>query len=317
MRVPILLVSFAFLAACASAPSREPAVPPQGGDDNKTRFLAAHGDFVRGATRPGPMMQLAAAVVPEGKVRHEPGEFELQHYTFDATVPIPLDRDTFLITGAHAGARRYEFSAEVQGASDEVLTNAGLRIGIGRFLDDDSLLQAYWQPSLYSDLDGTLNHRDYKLWYGAALFVKRTSPTFFWKAGIALTDAFDTGVLPVLGLSWLPSPGWRVDLLYPLIAQASYDPHPAWTLHAGLEMRSEEFHVRSPVSLGNLERDIHVQDLRALIGAQHRLNDHAMMFGKVGTNVAGHYDWSYAPEPDYDGTLEPGLFVEIGIGWSF
>ena len=35
------------------------------------------------------------------------------------------------------------------------------------------------------------------------------------------------------------------------------------------------------------------------------------------TNVAGHYDWSYAPEPDYDGTLEPGLFVEIGIGWSF
>jgi hypothetical protein len=297
------------LAACASAPQQRGA--------NREVFLAAHGDFARAATRAQPMLQLAAGWVPEGEVRHEPGDFELQHYLFDATVPIPLGRDSFLVTGAHAGARRYEFSAAVPGASDEVLVNAGLRIGYGTFVDDDLVVQGYWQPSLYSDLDGTLNHRDWKLWYGAALAVKRMSPTWFWKAGLALTDAVDTGVIPVGGFAWLPAQRWRVDVLLPQYVQVSHDPHPAWTLHAGLELRSEEFHVRSPVAQGRLERDIHVQDLRAVVGALHRLDEHASVFARIGSNVTGHYDWSYAPEPDYDGSLEPALFVEFGVGWSF
>lgn len=307
------------LVACATPPqqggSREAAAAASGSE--RDRFLAAHGEFVRAARRQAPAIELSALHVPEGEVRHEPGDFELAHFKLDATVPIPVARDTFLLAGAHAGARDYEFSRDVVGAADEVLYNAGLRIGVGHFFAEDLVVQGYWQPSLYSDLDGSLDNKDLKLWYGTVLAVKRTSPDWFWKGGLLFTDAADSGVVALLGFAWVISPRVRLDVLAPRNAEISFEPTPEWNLHAGLETESEEFHVRSSGATGSVERDIHVQDLRAFVGALYRLEQHVSVFAKVGTNVAGHYDWSYQPEPDYDGTLAPGWYAQVGLGWSF
>lgn len=312
----------AVLSLSCAAPhaiTRNPGLPQGSSPGAKQdEFLAAHGEFGRAARRPtAPMIELSALRVPEGTVDSEPGEFELSHYKLDATVPIPVSRDTYLIAGAHAGARDYQMSPQVQGADDEVLYNAGLRLGVGHFFDDDVSVQAYWQPSIYSDLDGSLDSRDWKLWYGAALAVWRANPELYWKAGLLLSDAQDTGVIPLLGVAWLFAAQWRLDVLLPRTVELSFAPHPSWTLTAGFDVESEEFHVRSSAATGKIERDIHVQDVRAFVGAFHRVTENALVFLKVGTNVAGNYDWSYLPTPDYTGTLEPAFYAQVGFGWNF
>ncbi len=319
MRITLLAfpVFAAAVASCAS-PGLAPGDPPQGSPtSNQELFIAAHGEFGRSARGNAPMIKVAALHVPDGEVHNEPGEFDLTHFALDAIVPIPISRDTFLIAGAHAGARDYEFTPAVVGAADEVLYNAGLRFGAGHFLEEDLLVQAFWQPSLYSDLDGSLESEDLKLWYGTVLGVKRTSPDWFWKVGFTLTDAVDTGVLPVLGFSWIIDPKWRMDVLFPRNAELVYGPNPDWSFNVGLDLESDEFHVRSTAATGKAERDIHVQDLRAFVGALRRLGKNASVFAKVGTNVVGHYDWSYGAGPDYDGTLERGVYAQLGFGWNF
>jgi hypothetical protein len=302
----------AALAGCAS-----PTSPRGSPSSDQELFVAAHGEFGRAARGSAPMIKVSALHVPDGEVHNEPGEFDLTHYALDATVPIPIGRDTFLIAGAHAGARDYEFTPAVIGAADEVLYNAGIRFGIGHFVEDELLVQGYWQPSIYSDLDGSLESEDLKLWYGAVLAVKRTSPGWFWKGGLAFTDAVDSGVLPIAGFSWIIDPQWRVDFLFPRNAEVAYSPDPDWIFSTGLDLESDEFHVRSTAATGKAERDIHVQDLRAFVGAQRRLGPNASVFAKIGTNVVGHYDWSYGAGPDYDGTLERGVYGQVGFGWSF
>jgi hypothetical protein len=162
-----------------------------------------------------------------------------------------------------------------------------------------------------------LDAKDLKLWYGAVLAVKRQSPDWFWKGGLLFTDAVDTGVVPLAGFSWIVGPRVRVDVLAPRNAEVSFEPHPAWNFQLGLELDSEEFHVRSTRATGSIERDIHVQDLRAFAGVLHRLGDHLSVSARIGASIAGHYDWSYQPEPDYDGTLERRFFAQLGLGWHF
>jgi hypothetical protein len=263
------------------------------------------------------MLEVSGLYMPTGELRGEPGHFELQHYKFEGLVPMPVSRDTFLLFGGHAGARIYDFSSHVEGADDDILYNAGLRLGAGRFVNDDFVLQGYWQPSLYSDLDGTLNSRDWKLWYGTGLAVYRARADLFLKGGFILTDSVDTGAVPAAGVSWLIAPGWRFDLLVPRNLELSYAPHASWNLHAGIEFETEEFHLRGPPEEGKRERDVHVRDLRAYLGALYRLGRHASLFARVGSTIGAYYDWSTSGKPDYDGTLEPGIFFQAGAGWSF
>lgn len=279
-------------------------------------FLEAHGDFLQKFRRFLPMIELSTLYMGKGSLNNESGEFQLLYYKLDALAPIPLNRDTFLVVGAHAGARDYDFK-DVTGADDDVLYNAGLRLGVGHFFNDDLVAQAYWQPSLYSDLDGTLNSRDWKLWYGVALATYRVRDDLFLKAGVALTDAFDTGAVPVGGVSWLFHPEWRLDILLPRSAEVSWSPVRALSLQAGVEMEPEEFHIRFRTPQGEGETDVHVRDLRAYLGALYRFTDNLSAFVKAGTPVGGKYEWRDGSGQKYDGRLEPAFFVQGGLGWSF
>ena len=158
----IALLTSRFAAPASAQQEPAPETSPETGTA-KDRFLRAHGDFADKARRFTPMIELSALTMPDAELHKEPGEFDLRYFKLDALIPIPLDRDTFLLAGAHFGARDYDFSG-VTGAEDDVLYNAGLRLGAGHFIHDDLVVQGYWQPSLYSDLDGTLNSDDWKLW---------------------------------------------------------------------------------------------------------------------------------------------------------
>ncbi len=283
-------------------------------EPNVRAFRDAHGDFGVRATAHAPI-SLIGTWLPEGTIHKEPGEFDLGQVTLDATVPIPQSRDTFVSAGILAAARHYDFDG-VPVLDDDTLHRYGLRIGYGGFVDDDTMLQAYWQPSIYSDLDGTLRSEDYRLDYGTFLAVHRTSPDWYWKGGIIGTDAVDTGVLPLAGFTWHFDLQWSLQVLLPRDISLVYAPA-GWKVFAGFLLESDEYHVRSPAVLG-LEDDVHVQELFAHVTLERELAGGLSALVRGGTTVAGNYDYGYGNgTDDLTGTLEPTWFLAAGLALRF
>jgi hypothetical protein len=278
------------------------------------RFRAEHRDFIQNATYL-PFVSLTGSTLPEGRIHKEPGELEFSQLFFDALVPVPLSDDDFLIVGALAGVRSVDFDG-VPVLADDDLHRYGVRLGYGRFVNDDFLIQAYWQPSIYSDLDGALNSDDYRLYYGTLLAVYRTSPEWFWKVGVNANDAVDTSVIPLGGFAWHFDERWSLQMLIPRDATLVYEDDP-WMVTTGLLLEADEYHVRSPESLG-LEQDVHVQELYAHVTVERSIFKSLGFLIRGGSTVAGHWDWGYGEgTDDLTGTLEPDLFVLAGLTYRF
>jgi hypothetical protein len=277
-------------------------------------FREAHGDFAIRATSHAPIT-LVGTWMPEATIHKEPGEFDFSQVTLDATVPIPQSRDTFLLAGILASARHYDFDG-VPVLEDDTLHRYGVRIGYGGFVNDDLLLQGYWQPSIYSDLDGTLSSEDYRLYYGAFLAVHRTAPDWFWKVGVLGTDAVDTGALPLAGFTWRIDSHWSLQVLLPRDLSLVWEA-PGWNVWGGLLVESDEYHVRSPDALG-LEDDVHLQELVAHVTVERRIAGGLSLLLRGGSTLAGNYDYGYGNgTDDLTGTLEPTWFAAAGLTWRF
>lgn len=292
---------FALLGGCTSTETIE-------------RFKSKHHDFVHDATYLPPV-SLTVSTLPEGKIDTEPGEFEFDQIFFDAVVPLPRSDDDFLIVGALAGVRSVDFDG-VPVIADDDLHRYGVRLGYGRFVDDDLLIQGYWQPSIYSDMDGSLKSRDYRWYYGTLLAVYRSSPTWFWKIGINANDAVDTGVIPLGGFAWHFDERWSLQVLVPRDATLVYEKD-AWMVTTGFLIESDEYHVRSPDSLG-LEQDVHVQELYAHLTVERSVVEKLGFLIRGGTTVAGDWDWGYGDGGEHlTGTVEPDVFALAGLTYRF
>ena len=237
--------------------------------DATKEFLAAHGDFAARAKRFGPLIEARLMYAPEIELDEDPGEFDLLQHNVEATLPIPLSRDEFAIVGGSWGARSYKFDAAT-GLDDETLYNASLRLGYGVYLNDDFVVQGYWEPSILSDFDGGPDGDDWFLWYGTGLAVYRVSDTFFWKGGLRLSDALNTTVLPIAGFSWLFAPEWRLDILAPRDFEVSYSPNEEWIFHGGLQVEAEKYHFRQDFADGAKTRNAKIKDYRLFIGTIYR-----------------------------------------------
>ena len=278
------------------------------------RFKAKHRDFVRKATYL-PLVSLTGSTLPEGRIHNEPGELGFDQVLLDALVPVPRGEDDFLIVGALAGVRAVEFDG-VPVLADDDLHRYGVRLGYGCFVDDDLLLQGYWQPSVYSDLDGTANSDDYRLYYGTLLAVYRSSPDWFWKVGVNANDAVDSCVIPLGGFAWHFDERWSFQMLVPRDATLVYANAP-WMVTTGLLIESDEYHVRSPEALG-LEQDVHVQETYAHLTVERSLFESLGFLIRGGTTVGGDWDWGYGSgTPELTGTLESDVFVTAGITYRF
>jgi hypothetical protein len=277
-------------------------------------FEAEHRDFVRDATYL-PLVSLTGTTLPEGSIDGEPGRLEFDQLLLDALVPIPLSDDEFLIAGALAGVRQVDFDG-VPVLEDDDLHRYGVRLGYGRFVRDDLLVQGYWQPSVYSDLDGTASSDDYRLYYGTLLAVYRSSPELFWKLGVNANDAVDTGVIPLAGFAWHFHERWSLQMLVPRDATLVYA-HDPWIVTTGFLLESDEYHVRSPEALG-LEHDVHVQELYAHLTVERKLFGEVGFLIRGGTTVGGDWDWGYGSGTEkIEGSLEPDLFLAAGITYRF
>lgn len=255
--------------------------------------------------------------MPNAQIGSEPGHFDMWEFELDATIPLPIDRDTFLIFGLETGMRDINFT-NVQTVADETLYRIGPKLGYGKFLTEDFVVQAFWQPSIYSDFGGSLKSEDYRPEYGTALAVYRESKDLFWKVGFKITDAIDSGVIPLGGVMWHFEDQWMLDVLAPRHAQVRCRPDEKWTVSGGFRIRADEYHIRGPVSIGQPRHDVHVQEILLQVSSEYRLTDNLSSELTVGTTIAGEWNWGYGNgQPKFDGTLDPGLFLQWALGWRF
>jgi hypothetical protein len=314
------------LAACASNSSAVTVAEPRRGyragvPQSRTQsavdeFIAAHGEYYSRSIL-HPLVDLSVASAPGGGIDGNPLAVDVSGLALDAILTPPLDRDSFLIVGGLAEVRQFRFDG-VPAVADETLYGFALRLGYGTFLGEDLTVQAYWEPSLYSDLDGTLNADDYQLGNGVVLAYLRQNADLFFKFGVASTEASDAGFAPVVGAVWHIDEHWILDVLLPVTLDLHLRPNEQWDLTAGAHLRANRYQVRAPARVGALENDIDLSEIVAFVAARRRLSAHLSTELEVGSIVGGTYELGYGNgRPDQGGTLQPSLFVRWRVSWGF
>lgn len=290
-------------------------------------FMTNHGEFMSRRERYDPQVKLRARVLPEIGVDHEPGSFNLLDYQFDVETPAYVAPDGYLKFGAYYGDRRYDFSRNFGtngngpngNLGDETLTNTGVKLGFGVFLDDNILLEVETDPGLWSDLDGGLHHNDFDF-PSSALLTFRTMPNLFFKVGARYNQIFeDAPWLPYLGVSWEIVEGLRFDLLAPETVELSFWPNPSTGFLLGSEVVGAEYHVRTSEATGSQRANARVQELFGYVGLMHRFTDHVSLTGRTGAVFTGRYDLTSgaATYDRVEGQLDTGWFAELMLGFDF
>lgn len=293
-------------------------------------FRTHHGEFMDRRERYTPQVELRARAIPNGRVNHEPGSFDMLGYDFDAEWPVLISTEAYLTFGAYYLGRRYVTSddfgtagnagafADQRGFGDETLVGAGVKLGFGVFLDDNTLLEVETHPGVWSDLDDGLHHEDFDF-PSHALFTFRTMDNFFFKVGARYNQVFDDAPwLPYLGFSWEVTEGFRLDILAPESIEMSWWPSSSLGISFGANVTGAEYHVHTDESLGQRD-DLRVQEIVSYLGLVARLNDYVSFSAKGGLVVAGDYDLTTgaAGFNRVEGALDQSVYAEVGFGISF
>lgn len=285
-------------------------------------FQQHHGNFMLRRQRFDPLIEFRGQLMPDYAVDGERGHFDMLRGIADIDLPMMVSPDGYLLIGSTFDIRRLQTKNMVKGPlnlGDETLYQIGIKLGFGVFLSEDLLLEASVTPSIFSDMDATLHHKDYD-YPARALFTWRTGEDFFFKIGARYNEIYDDAkVLPYLGFSWTPIPEWRVDILLPEMMETSWWPDPSFGMLLGIEVQGAQYRVHDTLANGSTPADIRLQEVIPYFGAMWRASDNFSLFGRVGLTVAGDYKLTdgVLPPTFIDGTLEPGIFFEVGMGFDF
>lgn len=302
-------------AVSTSTFSAGPVLPQDQDYSPSGLFNDNHGDFMLQRQRFEPMARFDILFLPDADIKGEPGDFDLTYPTANMKIPLAVDPDTFVEVGGYFGVRSYDTSGTFV-ATDDKLYEIGVYLGVGTFINEDFLLQGLFYPGVYSDLDGGLNHNDYQ-WYFDILGVFRTSEDLFWKVGVSHNGLFDDlEAYPLLGVSYIIDSQWRLDILLPRSAEVSYALNPSTILLADLTLDGNQYQTHS-VAVPGSGTAAHVQELLIGVGAIYRFNDQVSMFGKLGSSLAGDYDYTSGNGLRSDGSLTSGFFLTLGFGLDF
>ena len=254
------------------------------------------------------------------EVTGERGDLQWPQYGVNSLIPIPVDQDVTLLVGGDFEVRNYDFSTTFTGATqDDRYYKIDLQMGATWFVQEDLSVTGLFSPGVYSDLDGTLNHDD---WYleASALATYKSSDDLFFKVGIAADETFDDlGVYPLLGLAYLLTEDWRIDVLLPWGATLSWAASDQTTYSVGVELEGDAYNIRSSAATGKIETENRVQEIRLFVEVDHQFTEQVSAFGRFGTLLGGDYDirTGLPVGTDTDGQIEPALYFEFGVGWSF
>jgi hypothetical protein len=301
---------------------------PQGEVDYSLRalFLQQHGDFMNRRERFRPDIALRGRVFPNQRINGEPGSFDMFGYDFDANVNAVVSPDGYLKFGAYYSGRRYVTSTafgtagNASGIADETLIGTGVKLGFGVFLSDNVMLEVETAPGAWSDLDDTLHHEDFDF-PSMGVFTFRSLDNLFFKLGARYNQVYeDAPWLPVLGLGWEITEGFRLDIMAPESIEMSWWPgadHNLGILFGG-EVTGAEYHVHTSEAI-NQRDDVRVQEVVTYLGLVARLSDNISFIARSGLVVAGDYDLTTgaAGFNRSEGALDQGFFADLTFGISF
>jgi Domain of unknown function (DUF6268) len=314
-----------------STPTFAPAAMPQDTDYSLSAlYLNAHAEFQHKA-QPYVFLHdadpfntpIRASFLYQGQteISSESGNLQWVRYDVNALIPIPVDRDVTLLVGGDFETRDYDFGGAFMGATqDDNYYRIDAQLGGTWFVDDDLSVTGLFSPGIYSDLDGTLNHKDW-YFFGTVLSTYKASDTLFYKVGIAVDETFDNlPVYPIAGFAWIPNKDWRVDVLAPWGATVSWQAATETRLSAGLELEGAAYNIRSSPGTGSIQTENRIQELSLFVGVEHQFTDQLTAFGRFGTLLTGDYDIRTGAGPAIgtsDGHIDPAVFLEVGLGWKF
>lgn len=289
-------------------------------------FRLHHGEFMDRRERYVPQLDVRARILPNARINHEPGSFDMLGYDLDAEFPVLVSTDGWLTFGAYYHGRRYLTSSAFgtfgngagNGVGDETLVGAGAKLGFGVFLTDNVLFEAETNPGAFSDLEDTLHHEDFDF-PSHGMFTFRAVDNFFFKIGARYNQVYeDAPWLPILGFSWEVVEGFRIDILAPESVEMSFWPSTSTGILFGANASGAEYHVHTIESI-NQRDDLRVQEITAYIGLVARMNDNAAFMAKAGLVVAGDYDLTTgaAGFNRAEGALDQGFYGELSFGVSF
>jgi hypothetical protein len=295
---------------------------PQDSDYSVNRmFRELHGSFVQNAFVYQPNITLSYHNQRETSIKSDPGQFDFDQFRGEFFFPLAVDPDRFLTIGGSVNDRRYNFTSTAPVAGDEDLFRFALDLGGGWFVEEDWLLQLNFRPGVYSDLDGTLNRRDWQ-WFGDFVATWRVDESVFLNFGVSRDETFDeVGVYPVLGLSWKISDEFRFDMNLPKKVEFSWLPSASWIWSAGVAVEGDEYNVRAPGTKQNYYA--RTQEVEVYLRGTYRLDDYFSLWGRAGSTIAGHYEWRLnangggPPTANLAGTQDAAFFFEFGAGFSF
>lgn len=283
-------------------------------------FQQLHGSFVQTAFPYQPNLRLAYEQQLETEIKSDPGSFDWLSFRGDAYLPITIDPDRMLMLGATGRMRRYDFTSSSPVPGNEDLHEFSAMLGLGWFLSEDWLMQIKFMPGVYSDLDGTLNHRDWEF-FGELTAMWRADENFYLTFGVAADKTFEElGAYPLFGIAWIMSESFRIDMTLPRNVEFSWTPNASWIWSIGVEVEGDEYNVRAPGTKQNF--DVSTQEFRAYLEATLRFNDHLGVFARGGSTLFGQYNWSAdaiggGSLADLRGTQDPAVFFEVGMGINF
>ncbi len=306
---------------------------PIQGDDAYTinqLFRQYHGEFMDRYERYDPAMEIRGRFMPNQSVGNEPGSFDMFGYDFDVETPLLITTEAYLKFGLYQYGRHYNATSNFGSANnpgfnsegswgDETLTAAGARLGLGWFLTSNFFMEIETNPGLYSDLEGTPNHKDYDF-PSSALFTYRPIDNFFFKFGVRYNQIFeDAPWLPYLGFSWEMFEGLRLDLLAPEYIELSWWPSAATAFSFGAEVQGAQYRVRSTSQTGKQRANLQVQEVIAYLGMTHRMSDQLSIRARGGVVLAGDYDLTTGAEnfDNAEGALSQSFYADITLGFDW
>jgi hypothetical protein len=323
-----LLSLYACLFTACSVPSPDatnaaPQNPQNYAPD--AQFMQHHGKFMLKREPWRPEASVSGLYTDGAGVKGEPGTFDMTHVKADIVRRVNLaDYDMFVNFGFRYENRHYSFSPAAQGApggTGQVAANVDLNrasalIQYGHFLTQDTLLEVDFTPGVWTDFSGTLHGDDWQF-YGKGLMTWRYDEQLFLMVGGEYSGLFrSVDVYPMIGTAWIPDPQWRVDVLLPRRVRLTHIPDDYNSIYLSVDLDGGNYEVSAPTP-GQRSRRISAQEFAVSLGGEHRVDAHLSVFGRVGTTIGGHYEFRANGAGAYDGTLEPQVFAEIGLGWSF
>lgn len=306
--------------------------PDYGGQDPvdyslRGQFNFYHLDFMNRRERYEAPIEFGARVLPNQRIKHEPGSFDMIGYDADLDVPVLVATDGYLKFGAYYQGRSYKFSSAMGtrgnapgvNLGDETLHAAGIKLGFGVFLDDNWLLEVESAPGIWTDGDDGLHHEDWDF-PSFATFTYRAMPNLFFRFGARYNQIYEEAPwLPYLGINWEIFEGLRLDILAPETIEVSIWPTTATGILVGAEVTGAEYHVRTSEATGSQRDDLQVQEMIGYVGVVHRASDALSFRARGGIVFTGDYNLTTggATFDRVEGALDQALFFEVSFGFDF